>query len=453
MLPRMLAAHIDARAIGFAAVVSLLVAGIYGTLPLLSFLRSDLAGALHDASPTVTLSTRARRLQRGLVTLEIGLALLLLVSASLLLLSFRRLAVEDLGFAPEGLITADIHLNRDRYAEPPAQTQFFRTVLDRLGGMPDGGDTALVQPLPLSGSRWTVGFVIDGRPAPAPSEQRQSNIARVSERYFATAGIRLLRGRSFTAEDSDNRPQVAIIDRAFATAYWPGRDPIGSRIKLSYSPGSSKPWLEIVGVVDSVRTQGAREDAGIQLYVPFWQSPLDRGTLISRPVGRSSAMSQNLRSLVAQIDPDQPVASVSTMEQNLVDTMLPNRLASYLLTAFALIALALAATGIYGVISHSVAQRTSEFSLRMILGATPGLIRRQVAGEVGLLAAAGIGLGLIMVPIVGPLMSHLLFRMSPWEPAVLAGTSVLTIGVALLAGLLASRRITRVEPITGLRYQ
>lgn len=453
MLPRMMAAHIDARAIGFASGVSLLVAGLYSTIPLLSCLRNDLAGALHDTSPAVTLSPRARTLQRGLVVLEIGLALLLLVSASLLLLSFRRLADENLGFVPEGLITAHIQLNRDRYAEPPAQMQFFRTVLDRIDDMSGSGEVALVQPPPLSGSRWTVGFVIDGRPVPAPDEQRQTNIARVSEQYFTTAGIRLLRGRTFTAEDTGSRPQVALIDRAFASAYWPGHDPIGSRIKLSYDPGSSRPWLEVVGVVDNVSIQGAREDAGIQLYVPFWQSPVDRGTLISRPQGQSSALTQNLRSLVAQIDPDQPIASVSTMEENLVDTMLPHRLASYLLTAFAFVALALAATGIYGVISHSVAQRRAELSLRMILGATPELIRRQVAGEVGLLAAIGIGLGLIMVPIVSPVVSHFLFRMSPWEPAVLAGTSVLTIGVSLLAGLLASHKVTRVEPITALRYQ
>jgi putative ABC transport system permease protein len=445
------------------------------SLPVLlfTFSASLLAGVLFGCSPAwrasslnvnETLKEGGRsgsdrghqRLRRVLVVSEFGLALALLAGAGLAIHSFWNLSRVDLGLRTDHILTFGLPVLPKHFAQPQQIVPFYRQLLDKLYALPGVSQAHVATGTPLSQGGFGLPFDIVGQPHRDPASGDFAYFQMATPDYFKTFGIKLLQGRLFTPSDNESSRRVAVINEYFAHRYLSGADPIGKRVLVpQLTPGVPRPgppqeW-EIIGVVRDVHGGGARQNQYAEIDVPFYQSPWPQVDVAIRTAGDPEAIERSVGAVINSMDPDLPMAHVKTMDQLVDDSFLLDRSVSGLFAVFAAAALLLAAIGIYGVMSFSVAQRTHEIGLRVALGATRSQVLRLILREGLVLALFGLGLGLLGGALVGRAVQSTLYQVSAIDPLTLCAVALLLLAAALLACYLPARRATRVDPMVALR--
>jgi predicted permease len=454
---------LDGVAVGFAVACSIAAALIFGLAPILHARRSDLHGALKDGSPRTTGSRARLRARRALVISEIALAVVLVVGCSVMVRSFLRLQRVELGFTPDHLLTFGVELPRKAYP-PGADMAFWRRLEDRLHALPGLRGAGLVDELPPTHGKDLNGISFPGRSAGDRDEPDWivDFMQTASSDALDTLGARIVRGRGIAPSDTLEAPAVMMVNQSFVDKFFRGRDPIGQRIKEPFGNG---PELTVIGVVADLKREAVDLPAGTEMIVPLAQSPAlfddHRGPralhAVLRTVGDPAELIPAVQHLVAEIDPALPLFEVHTMDEVLWEAVARPRFLMFLLTAFAGIALVLAAVGIYGVMAHTVAQRTHEIGLRVALGARPGQVRAMVLRQAGTLVAAGVAIGLAaavaLSAALGAPLRGLFYGESLAQPWLLAAVALAVIATALLATWIPVRRATEVQPTVALRAE
>jgi putative ABC transport system permease protein len=453
-IPRAREIGIDSKVASFTILVSLLTGILFGLAPALQVSKPDLTDALKESGRT-TAGARRSRLRSLLVVSEIALSLVLLIGAGLMIRSFVMLNNVDPGFNSNNLLTMGVTLLRTRYPEDEGVAAFYSQLLERLSTAPGVMAAGAIGELPLSGNNTSDYFTIEGRPEVTKEERPLAECRTVTPHYFESMDIPLFKGRDFAETDTKQSPNVAIINEAFARRHFPDEDPLGHRLALQ---GQFRDPLIIVGVVGNVRDFGLDEPPPSAIYYPYLQSPLFENyyrsmTIVVRTKSDPVAMAESLRAEMLSMDQTLPVYALKPMTEYLRDSLSRRRLNLVLLSVFASIALLLAAVGIYGVISYSVAQRTHEIGIRMAIGAHSRSILGLVIRQAMLLTLAGIALGIAAAFVLTRLMESLLFEVSTTDPLTFAIIAVVLAGVALAASLVPALRATRVDPIVALRCE
>ena len=452
-LPRVAEIHIDGWALAFTAGLSLLTGILFGLAPALQSTHSNIVEALKEGSLSTTAGRSRHGLRSSLVIVEMALALILLVSAGLLIRSLIRLQDVNPGFDPHNVMTASLDLPDAKYSDPK-KAEFFRELIPQLQVIPGVQSAAAVFPLPMSGDEIRTSFQIEGRPV-AKSDEPHTSVRCVTPNYFGTMRIPLLQGREFTERDDASATSVLIVNQAFAQQFFPGEDAIGKHIQAGISnsgPGTA-PMREIVGVVGNVKFEDLTTEFSPESYIPYGQLQFGSMTIVARSSKDPEGLAKPIASVVQSLDKDLPAYAPKTVEQYLGGTIAVPRFNTFLLAIFAALAMVLTAVGLYGVISYTVAQRTHEIGIRMALGAQPGDMLRLVVGQGMRLALFGVGVGLIAALGLTRFLSSLLFGVSSTDPISFAVVVTMLLGVVLLACYIPARRAMRVDPMVALRYE
>jgi putative ABC transport system permease protein len=442
---------LDGRVLGFTAACSLLTGFVFGTVPALEASNPDLNETLKEGGRSGAGSGR-HRLRSLLVVAEIALSLVLLVGAGLMMRSFMSLQSVNAGINPSGVLTMYVALPGAKYRPPEKRIAFFSQLLDRVRAIPGVESAGTNTGLPLAGNNWGRSLTVEGFPVLPVGEAPAINHCLVSPSYFSAMGIAILKGRDFDERDTRESPKVTIIDERLAREYWPDVDPIGKRIRFG-PPEDNEPWHTIVGVVGDVRHERLDALTRKTVYLPFAQMPIGGSSLAIRSSGRPENIAAAVRAQVKELDPDLALTQVMPMAEVVARSVWQQRLYTALFGVFAAVALILATVGIYGVMSYAVTQRTREIGLRMALGAQRQDVMKLVVGQGVVLAALGVGAGLIAAVGLTRLMSSLLFGVTATDPLTFAAVSVLLAGVALGACFVPARRAARVDPMVALRYE
>jgi putative ABC transport system permease protein len=445
--------EIDGLVLGFTLVLSILTGIAFGILPALQVSKPDLVTSLKDGGRSASSGPRRHRLQNVLVTAEMSLALVLLIGAALLTVSFFKIVNESPGFNPENVLTMQISLPDTRYPEIEQTTPFFRSLDERISSISGVRCVGMSNPFFVGG--WQDFFIVEGEAVPLQGEENWTEVAIINPDYFRAMEIPLLSGRTFTDQDRGETRDVAIIDHAFAERYFPGEDPIGKRIKRGNDPASDLPWLEVVGVVEPVRRYGEffTINTRVQLYQPYSQN-LNRfmNLFVKTDLPAETAVAA-IRSEILEMDPYQPVFNARTLEEYLSERLYARRISFIMLGTFAGAAVLLAAVGIYGLIAYSVSQRTHEIGVRIAMGARAGDVLDLVLRKAVQLTGIGIGLGLLLAIGLTPLMRNLLFGVSARDPWIFVGLALFTGAMAFAATTLPALRATRITPVEALRHE
>jgi putative ABC transport system permease protein len=455
-IPRLDEVGVDPLVIAFTAGLSVITGLLFGIVPALQSTRGAIASSLKEAGRGALTSRGGARMRTTLVVVEVALAVTLLTGAGLLIRSFSRLASVDPGFEVKPALTFELSLPDTRYEKVETQVAFFDQLLPRLAALPGVRTAAGVMSLPLSGSSFVLTFEVAGRPPIPPAQRPAMQVRIATPGYFDTIGIPLVRGRLFTADDRLNTPQVALITQAAARQYFPGEDPVGKKITLGWGRDGSKQRAggEVVGIIGDVKDAALDEPDPPQIYLPYAQWPVQSMSLVLEAAVPPETIAEAARHEVYALDSSLPVGNVRTLDQLVARSISQPRFYMTLLTVFAVVALALAAIGIFGVLSYAVAQRTREIGIRMALGAHQGTVVRLVVREAMIMAIAGVVCGLLAaLALARAIVSRLLFETSPHDPTTFVAVAAVLGAVALLAAYLPARRATRVDPIVALRAE
>jgi putative ABC transport system permease protein len=445
-IPRLNTVQIDRSVLIFTVLASLLTGALCGLLPALQLSRSNPGDTLKDGDRGGS-GGRGARTRQVLVVAEVALSLMLLASAGLLIRTLGVLQRVSPGFRPERAITMQLLLPQTRYGNATAMIAFYRRLHDELGAIPSVTASAVATTLPMTGSDITMGFVPDGQ-APDPNVRMSAAFFGVSPEYFTTLGITIVRGRGFTERDDERAPSVVVINETMAAKYWPGEDPIGKRVKLSYNNTGPR---EIVGIAGDVKQTSLTDKVPAQMYTPFVQAPWPFITTVARTTAAPEAAAGSMRQALAHLDPEQAAGEIRTFDQFLARSIATPRFTAILLGAFATLALLLAGFGLYGVMAYSVAQRRREIGIRMALGAQSADVRSLVVTQAVRLGAAGLVIGIAGALAVTRVLDSLLFGVTATDPLTFTAVSAALVTVLVLAAYLPARRATRVDPIVALR--
>ena len=459
-IPRVQEIGIDGAVLAYTVAISAAVGLAFGVMPALYVARQDPADSFRGEGRGASGSRRRTRLRTSLVVAQISLALVLLVGATLLIVSVRRLGAVDPGFRPEGVASFQLALSAAKYPDATSQRAFLRRVVNRLEGIPGVPRAGVVFYLPLGSGDITGSISLEGAAPAAPGQELIAGYRLVSGDYLSAVGISLVRGRLLGPSDREGGVPSAVVNEALARRFFGGEDPIGRRITFG-SPDSTAEWREIVGIVGNVRHLGLTADPTPEIYVPIEQlSPDFWSIFVPIPLSfvvRSelafSALEPEIRRAVRDVDPEQPISRLREATELLSDAVARQRFSMLLLVLFGGLALTLASIGVYGVMAYAVSQRTRELGIRLALGARTGSVRALVLRQGLGIAALGIGLGLAGALALGRLLTGLLFEVSPADPVVLAAAALALAAVSTLASLIPAIRATRVDPIDALRSE
>jgi putative ABC transport system permease protein len=449
--------HLNGQVVTFTLLISILTGIGFGLVP--AWHISRFRGALQQEAHK-SVSAGRQRIKNILVASELALSLVLLVGAGLLVQSFVRMVRLETGFARHNLITAGIHLPLNKYKTQPELDAFYDTLVEKLNATPGVESAAVTMPLEFSGEFWGYGFLVEGDPVPGPNEESYTRLHYVTPDYLRTMKIPLVQGRNFTASDNDSSAPVALVSRSFVHVWLHDQNPLGKRVRLGKArdlASEQNPWFTIVGVVNDVRHDGGRWLQG-ELLVPFDQHqryhvPITQRYLVMRSKGDPAVAVQQLRRLVAGMDDSQPLNNVATMDQLILRSMTSQRTLMFLITTFAVLALALAAIGIYGVLSFWVNQRTHEIGIRLALGADQKNILSVVLREGIKLTMIGLVIGVPLAMGLTNLLPNVPYGVSRHDPVTFVVIALILGAVATLACYIPARRAAKVDPMVALRYE
>ena len=450
-IPRADEIRLDARVALVSVLITYASAILFGLVPSLQGSRTDAAAALRASGDRAATAGGRARTRAALVVGEVALTLVLMVAAGLLANSFLRLQRVDPGFRSDDVTITMVPLPQARYVDGTRQADAYERILEGVQQRGGVRSAALAFPSPLQGANASGRFTIEGQPESRERGDRPlAALVAVSPDYFATLGIPLIAGRYFTADDRPPAPNVVIVNAMLARKYFGGEDPVGRRIRFG-PPGT--PWITIVGIAGDTRNMGIDEEPTPVLYIPFRHFTLPFMSVVVRGPGGVAAAGSAVREALRGVDPDLAIDEILPMRTVLRESIATARFGTLLVTVFALSAVVLAAVGLYGLISYSVAQRTREIGIRVALGARPGQVMRPVVREGMTLALIGVGLGLAGALATTKLLSSYLFGIGATDPLTFVAVAVLLLLVALAASYLPSRRALRVDPLTALRAE
>jgi putative ABC transport system permease protein len=389
---------------------------------------------------------------------ELALSVVLMVTAGLSLRSFIRLARVDPGFPSKGLLTAHLSLPAPQYADAGRVRAFNSELLERVRAIPGVEDAAVSTGLPPMNFENGQPFRVEGRDPAAPSASGVANYQVISAAYFHTLGLAVLKGRGFTEDDRQGSTPVVIVNRKLAEKFFAAGDPLGKRLLISeLVPGRNEPSepvaLEIIGVVNDLKNSRVNEPTNPEIYIPYLQAPWSSEYLVVRSRSETESLVTAVRKALSAVDPDLPLTGVSTMDERFSSSLAGGRVVVALMVIFAFMALSMGSVGLYGVISYSATQRTTEFALRLALGAPQREILRLVASGALRLLLIGGALGMALALGMARLLSGMIFGVSPYDPATFATVTLVLLGVVLTASYLPARRAIKVDPMVALRYE
>lgn len=450
-VPRLTPIGVDARALAFAAGLSVATGLLFGLVPAWHASRPDLQGTLRDASRGTTGDGSRQLTRKGLVLAEVAICLVLLVAAGLLFRSLAELLRAPLGFSTSQVISMQVAPAGEGYRSPLHVIQYWNQVLDRVRSVPGVRSAALAARAPMSPGRSVLGFQVQGRPELPVSQLPLAHYLEVSPGYFTTLRIPLLRGREFLRQDALETPRVAIINDALARREFPGQDPIGQRISLGPDEQGVLQWLDIVGVSGDVRQYHVDQEPVPMIYGVHTSTPDRPFTVFVRTEGDPAAVAGDVRTAIRAVDASLPVTQVRTLDEVIGASLTQQRFNLALLAAFAGIALVLAAAGIYGTVAYAVAQRTQEIGIRLALGATPREVLRLVLVDALRPVVGGLVLGLGISLVVSRALAGQIYGVSPTDEATFVALPVLLGLIALVAAWVPAARALRVSPYVALR--
>lgn len=441
---------LDWRVLTFTLFASVLTGIVFGLTPALYSVRQDLNVALKSESRSVKAGFRNNRWSALLIVLEVSVTLVLLIGAGLMINSFLHLQHVELGFNPHNALTMRIALPPSKYKSEAEQVSFFNQVTQRIKGVPGVRYAGAINNLPLTRTNLNGIFMIEGREPWAPGQEPLAEFRVVTDEYFSAMEIPVLKGRAFSDVDNEKSPGVVVINNTMARLFWGEEAVIGKRLKFGRSD-EPFPYLTIVGVVGDVKHFGPNTNARPEVYIPYKQLPMPTMSLLVRTETDPVNLAASIRAQVHAVDPNQPVYNLSTMENLLTESVTQPRLYVKMLSAFAIIAIVLAAVGIYSVIAYSVNQRRQEIAIRMALGAQTRHVLGMVIRQIMILAMIGVLVGLALAFILTRFLSSLLYGVSSSDPLTFVAISILLTGVAFLASYLPARKVTQIDPVVTLR--
>jgi putative ABC transport system permease protein len=445
-LPAGVPITMDASVLAFCLALSILTGVLFGIIPALQLSRSNVNQALRDEGRGATIGHRRTHLNGLLVVSQVAISLLLLIGAGLLLRSFSRLLHVDPGFDSEDVLTMNVSLPTVKYSKPDQQTAFFDELLRKVTTLPGVRSAAISAALPLTPKRITP-LLPEGQPDVPLPQRPFIDVEAISPQWFQTMRVPLLAGRQFSDADNAQSPKVVIVNQTFARQFWPRENPIGKHIIVGRGPQPS----EVVGVAADVKNLGLAQDTQPQLYLPFPQLSWGNMNLIVRAAVEPHTIVSSIRAQISQLDPDQPVMNVQTVDELMDSSRAQPRFTMVLLAIFSGTALVLAIVGIYGVLAYSVAQRRQELGVRLALGAQKSDILRLIVGQGLTLVAAGIVIGLVAALGLTRLMGSLLYKVGKYDASTFSLVPLLFLIIALVASYLPARRATKVDPTEALR--
>jgi putative ABC transport system permease protein len=450
--------EINGTVLAFAGTLCLLATLLSGLIPAWRTTTVNLMEQVKSAARTATGDRKQSRLRNGLVSAELALCLILMVTAGLSLRSFIRLTEVDPGFPTQGLLAAHITLPSPQYADAGRARRFYSSFLEKVRSIPGVEDAAISIGLPPTPGEVVRPFHVEGRDPSSPAASGVADYQVVSPGYFRTLGLSLLKGRAFNADDRQGSLPVAIIDRRLAEKFFPGTNPLGKRLQSAeLVPGQSTPSapvaLEIVGVVNDLRDVRMKERGNPEIYIPYMQAPWTSEYLLVRSREKTELIVAAVRDAMRAVDPDLPLTGIRTMDERYSDARTGGRVVVALMLIFAFMALAMGSAGLYGVVSYSVAQRTPEFAVRLALGAPKHEIRRLVANGVLRLLVVGGSIGMVGALGAANLLRSLIYGISAYDPVTFASVPMVLLVVVLAASFVPARRATRVDPMVALRCE
>ena len=447
-LPRMDEVRLDARVFAFMAAIAALTSLACGLLPAWHFAKADPHDAMKAIPRSATPGRAAGRLRSALVASEVALSAVCLVAAGLLLHSFVKLVNVDPGFRSQRVMTIDLSLPGVRYPNPPKRVEFYRLLLSEVTALPGVVSAGITNGLPVTADGGRSAVLVEGVTLPL-IERPIADIRNVNPDFFQTMGIGLRAGAYLSESDREGR--TAVISESLAERAWPNQPALGKRFQVG---GPQSPMYEVVGVVGDVR--GASLAGNQQfptVYVAYWRRAFSDVTLAVKTVGEPAAAYALVRQTIRGLDSELPIPAMQTMDDVVMASVAPRQFQMRLVLLFGIVALLLAVLGVYGVVSYSVAQRTSELGLRMALGATPRTVARSVLRQAMLPVALGLGMGLVMAVGAGRAVRAMLFDVSPFDPITLVSVSFVLLTVGALACYIPARRAMRVDPLAALRTE
>jgi putative ABC transport system permease protein len=455
-IPRIAGVTIDLRVALFTVLTALATSVLFGLAPALRALRTGLVESLKDGSQSASSGSARQRFRNALVVVEMALAVVLLVGAGLTLRSLWALQSTPLGLQPDNVLTMRVSLPAETYPSAEQVVDFYQHLMARVRELPGVAVAGAARSLPLGSTIGDFGLTVEGFDPP-PGTRPKGDWQIVTDGYLEAIGERVIRGRAFTPSDSSDGMLVALVNEELVRRYFPGRDPLGGRMKIGGDP--RRPWVTIVGVVGNVRHNGLTEPVKEKFYVPHTQwhkatgNPIRGMNLVVKTSTAPASLTASVRDAIGGLDPNLPIADVRTMEEVVSATLSTPRFTGILLGMFAVVAVVLSAIGIYGVLSYLVSRRTREIGIRMAIGAGRGQVLRMVLRSGLSLALLGAGVGLVLAAGAARLMRSLLHDVAPGDPATFVFVAVTLPAVALAASVVPAWRATRVDPIVALKTE